>query len=360
MQHHPPDYTPDPFTKGSGIFILTPDKKIAGKMMFSNTFSDFNFVINGNGEIHKTQKKTVNNHFNSIQIFDIIAKIEAQKLFHAIISSKSDTIQSYCNKHFPKNFNPNKDIEFQGKLNVEFNGIISGQIKISHIKSDTVFILNNNGTIEREIIKEKIDIVENMTFVWIPGGCYEMGCDQSSGYYECAKFEILKHIVCLNGFWMSKTEVTQGQWKKIMKTNPATFQTGDLNYPIESISFHDIHKYINNLNDLISKNNIGQVCLPTEAEWEYACTNCGTKIVREWLKANNHIQIKFLPAYSPNLNLIERFWKYAKKQLVKNTYYKKYKEFRANTFQFLNNVKKHYENLKSLMVEKFQIVVPKA
>ncbi|KPA18043.1 IS630 family transposase [Candidatus Magnetomorum sp. HK-1] len=85
-------------------------------------------------------------------------------------------------------------------------------------------------------------------------------------------------------------------------------------------------------------------------------------IVREWLEANNHIQIKFLPAYSPNLNLIERFWKYAKKILVKNTYYKKYKEFRAKAFQFLNNVnvKEHYENLKNLMVEKFEIVSQKA
>ena len=84
------------------------------------------------------------------------------------------------------------------------------------------------------------------------------------------------------------------------------------------------------------------------------------KIVREWLEKNNHIQVKFLPPYSPNLNLIERFWKYTKKELVKNKYYKKYIEFRAKTFQFLNHIKDHYENLKKLMVEKFEIVVPKA
>jgi len=84
------------------------------------------------------------------------------------------------------------------------------------------------------------------------------------------------------------------------------------------------------------------------------------RTVREWLEENNHIEIKFLPAYSPNLNLIERFWKYTKKKLVRNKYYKTYKEFRAKTFQFLNNVKEHFDNLKSLMVEKFEIVVPKA
>ena len=84
------------------------------------------------------------------------------------------------------------------------------------------------------------------------------------------------------------------------------------------------------------------------------------KIVREWLEANNHINVIYLPAYSPNLNLIERFWKYVKKNLVKNIYYKKYKVFRAKIFQFLNNVKDHYEALKNLMVEKFEIVLPTA
>ena len=78
--------------------------------------------------------------------------------------------------------------------------------------------------------------------------------------------------------------------------------------------------------------------------------------VRAWLKDNPLIQINFLPAYAPNLNLIERFWKYAKEHLVKNKYYNKYKIFRAKVFQFLNNVNDHIDKLKTLMVEKFQII----
>jgi len=79
-------------------------------------------------------------------------------------------------------------------------------------------------------------------------------------------------------------------------------------------------------------------------------------MVQEWLEKNNKIKIKYLPPYSPNLNLIERFWKFSKKTLVRNKYYKTYKEFRANVFQFLNNVKDHCKDFESLMVEKFQIV----
>lgn len=84
------------------------------------------------------------------------------------------------------------------------------------------------------------------------------------------------------------------------------------------------------------------------------------EIVREWLKDNPIFNIEFLPPYSPNLNLIERFWKFAKKHLVVNTHYEKYKTFRAKVFQFLNHVDQHIDELKSLMTENFQIITTKA
>jgi transposase len=80
------------------------------------------------------------------------------------------------------------------------------------------------------------------------------------------------------------------------------------------------------------------------------------KKVNEWLADNPKIIINYLPCYAPNLNLIERFWKYAKDKLVKSKYYKEYKMFRAKVFQFLNNVGDHIEKLKTLMAERFQIV----
>ena len=80
------------------------------------------------------------------------------------------------------------------------------------------------------------------------------------------------------------------------------------------------------------------------------------EIVSKWLEGHPKLQIEFLPPYSPNLNLIERFWRFAKEKLVKNTYYEKYKTFRAKVFQFLNHVDEHVEELSTLMVEKFEIV----
>jgi len=83
-------------------------------------------------------------------------------------------------------------------------------------------------------------------------------------------------------------------------------------------------------------------------------------IVTQWLEEHQNLKVEFLPPYAPNLNLIERFWRFVKDHLVKNTYYEKYKTFRAKVFQFLNHVDQYDDELKTLMVEKFQIIKSRA
>jgi len=78
--------------------------------------------------------------------------------------------------------------------------------------------------------------------------------------------------------------------------------------------------------------------------------------VGEWLNTHPKVKIEKIPVYSPNLNLIERFWKFTKGKLVKNKYYEKYKVFRATVFRFLNNPGKYINELRKLMVEEFEII----
>ena len=68
--------------------------------------------------------------------------------------------------------------------------------------------------------------------------------------------------------------------------------------------------------------------------------------VREWLDKHPRITLNFLPAYAPNLNPTERIWRFTKKKLVKNTYYGKYKTFRAHVFRLLNHLSDYKEELK--------------
>ena len=80
------------------------------------------------------------------------------------------------------------------------------------------------------------------------------------------------------------------------------------------------------------------------------------KIVSEWLENHPRLHIEFLPPYAPNLNLIKRLWGFVKNKLVKNKYYKEYKTFRAQEFQFLNNIGEYADELKTLMTENFEII----
>ena len=69
-----------------------------------------------------------------------------------------------------------------------------------------------------------------------------------------------------------------------------------------------------------------------------------------------NIELLFLPTYSPNLNLIERLWRFVKKECLYSKYYKTSNEFEAaiiNCLTEINSTKKH--KLKTLMTLKFQL-----
>ena len=109
-----------------------------------------------------------------------------------------------------------------------------------------------------------------MAFVWVPGGCFLMGCGSWAG--NCYDNEKPVHEVCVDGFLMGMFEVTQGQWQKVMGGNYSSFNKGD-DYPVNNISWNDAQKFIRRLS-VLNKNRY-QFRLPTEAEWEYACRSGG-------------------------------------------------------------------------------------
>jgi len=78
-----------------------------------------------------------------------------------------------------------------------------------------------------------------------------------------------QHRVTISkGFYMGETEVTQGQWNKLVTTNPSAFSALGKNFPVDSVSWNDCIQFIQFLNKFEGTNKYR---LPTEAEWEYAC-----------------------------------------------------------------------------------------
>ena len=80
-----------------------------------------------------------------------------------------------------------------------------------------------------------------------------------------------------------------------------------------------------------------------------------SKEVSRFLETSR-IELVFLPPYAPNLNLIERYWRYFKKEVLYDHYYETFKEFKRACENFFSEPEKHAANLRSLLTENFQII----
>jgi transposase len=72
-----------------------------------------------------------------------------------------------------------------------------------------------------------------------------------------------------------------------------------------------------------------------------------------------HIHLKYLPAYSPNLNLIERYWGFLKQKLLANTYFDSFEVFGDAILRFSRNRSLSLKNaLRKYIQEKFHLFEP--
>lgn len=78
-------------------------------------------------------------------------------------------------------------------------------------------------------------------------------------------------------------------------------------------------------------------------------------LVIEKAKSLN-VELCFLPSYSPNLNLIERLWKFVKKKCLYSKYYEKFPAFKAAIANCLDEtMTTHQAELDSLLTLRFQL-----
>ena len=64
------------------------------------------------------------------------------------------------------------------------------------------------------------------------------------------------------------------------------------------------------------------------------------RTVKAFLETSK-VQIIFLPPYSPNLNLIERLWRFLKKIVLYNRYYERFVDFKEAILKFFTNIKQY-------------------
>ncbi len=116
--------------------------------------------------------------------------------------------------------------------------------------------------------------MEGIALCWCPAGSFTIGSPRTEPERRPDEYRGTSSF--LTGFWIGKYEVTQAEWRRVMRGMPAemTAGAGD-SHPIYSMNFAEAELFCSKLTELAHKSGelppSWQFRLPTEAEWEYAC-----------------------------------------------------------------------------------------
>lgn len=96
----------------------------------------------------------------------------------------------------------------------------------------------------------------------------------------------------------------------------------------------------------------GQIWLVMDnARYNYA------KVVRDYIEANPRLEARYLPPYSPNLNVIERLWLLMQRKILYNRYYASYDDFTRAIRDFLDHVNMRYrQEMETMLTDNFHLI----
>ena len=165
-------------------------------------------------------------------------------------------------------------------LNGDASNIVNGDVDgDGHISSVDVTAIYNIllGNDQPTVIEYTVNGVK-FKMVDVKGGTFTMGVSGNS--YMPA------HQVTLSSFAIGQAEVTQGLWKAVMGSNPS-YYIGNLNLPVENVSWNDCISFIVKLNQMLPIDGY-EFRLPTEAQWEFAARG-GNKSHGYWYSGSDAI-----------------------------------------------------------------------
>lgn len=80
------------------------------------------------------------------------------------------------------------------------------------------------------------------------------------------------------------------------------------------------------------------------------------RVVKRWILHHSRFKLIFLPTYSPNLNLIERLWRFFHQKATWNRYFETFEEFRKTSLNFFKNLNIYEKELSTLLTDNFQLI----
>ena len=78
--------------------------------------------------------------------------------------------------------------------------------------------------------------------------------------------------------------------------------------------------------------------------------------IQKYLFNSKKIKLRYLPTYSPNLNLIERLWKFLRKKVINLTYYEKFNYYKEAVLGFLENLHQYRDEVLKFVGTKLHLL----
>lgn len=233
------------------------------KINVKNEADYWNTIVNQNNIIlFQDYKKTYpNGNFTEIadkKIADINISLEKKQWESVKASNNLDAVKNFI-ALYPKSQYINEAKSIVENLSPPRKPITNQELPplYSDVKSN---VTPNTESGEDELPSVIQDIEKQM--VKISGGKFTLGCKDDCGSDANPPIEMN-----IAPFQMSKIEVTQSLYQKIMNDNPSEFKKCQ-ECPVENVSYYDAIRFLEKLNKLA--NGRYKYRLPSEAEWEYA------------------------------------------------------------------------------------------
>ena len=145
---------------------------------------------------------------------------------------------------------------------------------------------------------------------------------------------------------------------KVLKSNPRPYRL-NINGAININTLNMVVRFEQRINKDTTMDFLEALRKHQPKGWIYLiCDNAGyyqSPEVKLYAKGLA-IKLIYLPPYSPNLNLIERIWKFFKKKVLYNKHYKEFVDMVDASKKFFRRIDQYQNDLKTLMTEKFQVI----
>ena len=277
--------TADAYVAHNSTGNLAGNYTLSLSSLSSNTTYYVSAYINFNGTIYYGAVQTFTTLLNPPTITTNAVKSITNTTATAIININNPNALSITEAGVAFSSTNSTPITANSYVAHNGTGNLSGNynINLSSLTANTIYYvrayINYNGTIyygtvqnftTTNVLPTTLTLANlEANMVTVPAGSFTMGATSEQLANNGDGFSVYwsqsTQQVTLSSYKICRFEVTQQLWQDVMGSNPSYF-TGNLQRPVDNVSWNDCQTFITRLNQLTGKN----YRLPTEAEWEYA------------------------------------------------------------------------------------------